>query len=102
MATTGRIFGDTIRYVEERRPWLGSKRMWVEVVVVSAAVCLAYWALGNAGPPAAPESPETDGESIEWALQLAGAVVTLVVTAALMAGFELTWRLIGARRRTSS
>jgi len=76
--------------------------MWVEIVLVVLAVCLAYWALGLHESPANPESPETDGESLDELFQVVGAAMTFVVAVALVAGFELVWLIIGARRRAHS
>ena len=76
--------------------------MWVEIVLVVLAVSVAYWALGLHDTPANPESPETDGESIDEFFQVVGAAMTFAVAVTFVAAFEMIWMIIGARRRAQS
>jgi hypothetical protein len=73
--------------------------MWVEIVLVVLAVSLVYWALGLHDTPIEPESPETDGESIDDFFQIFGAILTFLAAVVLVVGLELTLLIIRARRQ---
>ena len=79
-------------------------RVWSHVdrdfALVVLAVSLAYWALGLHDTPANPESPETDGESLDEFFQVVGTAMTFAVAVTFVAGFELVWLVISTRRRT--